>query len=49
MWSEVRLIKKIVLLIQVQDKYRYCDSRRQVLLEHVYEGYEKDWWAYNDQ
>jgi len=32
----------------VQDKYRYCESRRQVLLDHVYEGYEKDWWAYND-
>jgi len=34
---------------KVQDKYRYCDSRRKVLLDHVYEGYEKDWWVYNDQ
>jgi len=33
---------------QVQDKYRYCESRRQVLLDHVYEGYEKDWWVYNE-
>jgi ariadne-1 len=32
----------------VQDKYIYCDSRRKVLLEHVHEGYEKDWWEYRD-
>ncbi|CAG5099484.1 Similar to arih1: E3 ubiquitin-protein ligase arih1 (Xenopus laevis) [Cotesia congregata] len=31
---------------KVQDKYRYCDSRRKVLLEHVHEGYEKEWWDY---
>lgn len=28
--------------------YRYCDMRRKVLLEHVHEGYEKEWWEYND-
>lgn len=33
---------------KVQDKYRYCDSRRKVLLAHVHEGYEKDWWLYTD-
>ncbi|KPJ19395.1 E3 ubiquitin-protein ligase arih1l [Papilio machaon] len=33
---------------KVQDKYRYCDSRRKVLLEHVYEGYEKDCWDYTE-
>ncbi|XKL68058.1 hypothetical protein PGB90_003549 [Kerria lacca] len=33
---------------KVQDKYRYCDSRRKVLLEHVHEGYEKDWWVYTE-
>jgi len=33
---------------KVQDKYRYCESRRKVLLEHVYEGYEKDWWEYTE-
>lgn len=33
---------------KVQDKYRYCDSRRRVLAEHVYEGYDKEWWEYND-
>jgi len=33
---------------KVQDKYRYCDSRRKVLLAHVHEGYEKDWWDYTE-
>ncbi|XP_076045404.1 E3 ubiquitin-protein ligase ariadne-1 isoform X1 [Oratosquilla oratoria] len=33
---------------KVQDKYRYCDQRRKKLLEHVHEGYDKDWWEYND-
>ncbi|KAK2154253.1 hypothetical protein LSH36_273g03080 [Paralvinella palmiformis] len=33
---------------KVQDKYRYCESRRKVLLDHVHEGYEKDLWEYND-
>ncbi|XP_071965715.1 E3 ubiquitin-protein ligase arih1-like [Antedon mediterranea] len=31
---------------KVQDKSRYCESRRKVLLEHVHEGYEKDSWVY---
>jgi len=33
---------------KVQDKYRYCDSRRKVLLAHVHEGYEKEWWEYTE-
>jgi len=33
---------------KVQDKYRYCDSRRKVLLAHVHEGYEKEWWDYTE-
>ncbi|XP_064102136.1 E3 ubiquitin-protein ligase arih1-like [Macrobrachium nipponense] len=33
---------------KVQDKYRYCDQRRRKLLEHVHEGYEKDWWDYTE-
>ncbi|XP_043246071.1 E3 ubiquitin-protein ligase ariadne-1-like [Amphibalanus amphitrite] len=33
---------------KVQDKYRYCEGRRKALLEHVHEGYERDWWVYND-
>lgn len=33
---------------KVQDKYRYCDSRRKVLLDHVHEGYERDWWIYTE-
>ncbi|KFO99521.1 E3 ubiquitin-protein ligase ARIH1, partial [Calypte anna] len=31
---------------KVQDKYRYCESRRRVLLQHVHEGYKKDLWEY---
>ncbi|CRK86900.1 CLUMA_CG000722, isoform A [Clunio marinus] len=31
---------------KVQDKYRYCEKRRKVLLDHVHEGYDKDWWEY---
>jgi len=33
---------------KVQDKYRYCEKRRKVLLDHVHEGYEKEWWDYMD-
>ena len=33
---------------KVQDKSRYCENRRKVLLDHVHEGYEKDWWLYTD-
>jgi len=33
---------------KVQDKSRYCDNRRKVLLAHVHEGYEKEWWLYTD-
>ena len=29
---------------KVQDKYRYCSTRRKVLLVHVTEGYECDYW-----
>lgn len=27
---------------------RYCEARRKVLLDHVYEGYETDIWEYID-
>jgi len=33
---------------KVQDKSRYCENRRKVLLDHVHEGYEKEWWLYTD-
>ncbi|XP_002736743.1 E3 ubiquitin-protein ligase arih1-like isoform X2 [Saccoglossus kowalevskii] len=33
---------------KVQDKYRYCESRRKVLLEHVHEGYDKELWEYTE-
>jgi len=29
---------------KVQDKYRYCATRRKVLLDHVAEGYDCDYW-----
>ncbi|XP_033212517.1 E3 ubiquitin-protein ligase arih1l-like [Belonocnema kinseyi] len=29
---------------KVQDKYKYCASRREALLNHVHEGYEENWW-----
>ncbi len=29
---------------KVQDKYRYCSTRRKVLLDHVTEGYDCDYW-----
>lgn len=31
---------------KVQDKLRYCQRRRTVLLGHVHEGYDKDLWEY---
>ena len=37
----ILLLILLILLIS-----RYCDSRRKVLLAHVHEGYDKDWWAY---
>ena len=33
---------------KVQDKFRYCDSRRRALTEHVYEGYYNDCWEYTE-
>lgn len=33
---------------QVQDKYRYCEHRRQVLLNHVHEGYDREYWEYQE-
>lgn len=32
---------------KVQDKYRYVEQRRMVLLEHVKEGREKNEWSFN--
>jgi ariadne-1 len=30
------------------DKYIYCDKRRKILLEHIDEGYEKNWWEFKE-
>ncbi|XP_044582922.1 E3 ubiquitin-protein ligase ARIH1-like [Cotesia glomerata] len=32
---------------KVRDKTAYCEDRRKVLLDHVHEGYDKDWWKDN--
>jgi ariadne-1 len=36
------------LKIQVQDKSKYCEARRHVLLNHVYEGYDQDFWEFTE-
>ncbi|VEL32729.1 unnamed protein product [Protopolystoma xenopodis] len=33
---------------RVQDRARYCENRRRVLLDHVQEGYEQNTWEYRD-
>ncbi|CAH8666504.1 unnamed protein product [Schistosoma margrebowiei] len=33
---------------KMQDKARYCESRRNVLLDHVHEGYDKGFWEQSD-
>ena len=33
---------------KMQNDFIYCQKRRKVLLDHVYEGYVKEWWNYND-
>ncbi|GFT73477.1 e3 ubiquitin-protein ligase ariadne-1 [Nephila pilipes] len=43
---DITLDNIITLKQTVQDKFRYCDNRRRVLLKHVYEGYEKGLWKY---
>jgi len=27
---------------------RYCEKRCSVLLKHVHEGYDKEWWEYTE-
>lgn len=34
--------------IKIVEKYQYCDTRKDVLLKHVKEGYTKDYWQYLD-
>lgn len=33
---------------QVQDKYRYVEHRRKILLDHCAEGAEQDIWVFNE-
>jgi len=37
----------VKMKIKVQDQYRYCDSRRKILVAYVHEGYKKDWWGFH--
>ena len=32
----------------IQNRYQYCAKRRQVLHDHVYEGYDKNYWEYQE-
>jgi hypothetical protein len=31
------------------DLAKYCSKRQDVLMEHVSEGYDKQWWDYNNE
>jgi hypothetical protein len=41
-------ISSCVIIPFLLSSNRYVDSRRKVLLDHVHEGYEKDWWVYTE-
>ncbi|XP_003382988.1 PREDICTED: E3 ubiquitin-protein ligase arih1-like [Amphimedon queenslandica] len=45
---EITSVSLDQLKIQVQDKSKYCEARRKVLLEHVYEGYDQDFWDFTE-
>lgn len=40
--------KEKQLFLHCYVNYRYCEKRRKVLLDHVHEGYENDWWIYTE-
>ena len=49
MQSHANMLEAIQRVKQlVQDKTRYCDSRRRLLLQHVHDGYDKDLWEYTE-
>ena len=33
---------------EIKRKYRYCKQRRIVLLDHVFQGYEEEYWEYQE-
>jgi len=35
-----------MILVLSCSRCRYCENRRKVLLDHVHEGYDKDFWEY---
>lgn len=36
-----------IISTKVNDYYRYCENRRVVLINHISEGNDKNWWSYN--
>ena len=40
------IFQVMLMLSQIQDKTRYCETRRKVLVDHVCEGYEQKLWVY---
>jgi len=45
--DEIKAVQEIKQ--KVQDKYRYCELRKNVLLEHVSQGYDNDYWEYQEE
>ena len=41
--------QRIPLSSQVMDLSKYCERRMAVLVDHVEEGYENNWWEYNGE
>ena len=37
-----------IYIYHIVNNFRYCESRRKVLLDHVHEGYDKETWEYQD-
>lgn len=49
---EQDLTKEVVfnqIKTKLIEKYQYCDSRKNVLLKHVKEGYIHEYWQYHDE
>lgn len=44
-----KLNETLFFLFQVQDKYRYVEQRRLMLLKHCAEGYENNLWIFDEE
>ena len=47
-YRQLWLVKFSLTVVFLINILRYCEARRKVLLDHVYEGYETDVWEYID-